>query len=361
MSKWEKVKLGDCFTLSSGKFLPTKNRVEGEYNVYGGNGITGKHNEYFIDDPTVVIGRVGEYCGSVHMTGEKVWVTDNALYVTKFLKTIDTNYICYALNDKNLNRYANKSGQPSISQSAIFNIEIALPPIETQKKISGILDTIVELLAMRKLQLVELDNLIKTIFYDMFGNPMVNEKGWEMHTFKDVATIDTKMTKDFEKYADSPHIGIESIEKGTGNILDYKLVKNCDLISGKYLFSDKHIIYSKIRPNLNKVALPFFNGICSADAYPILPNEDNSDKYYLAYILRSDFFLNYILDFSGRTNIPKVNKQQLEGFQLPLPPIELQNKFANIVNKIEEQKALVKKAIEETQHLFDSLMSEYFE
>ncbi len=240
-------------------------------------------------------------------------------------------------------------------------LKIILPPFEIQKQIADTLDTVSVLLALHKQQFAELDNLIKSTFYDMFGDPVTNEKGWKIYNFTDAAVIDTKMTIDFNTYADYPHIGIDCIEKNTGTILDYKLVKESNLISGKYLFSDKHIIYSKIRPNLNKVALPTFTGLCSADAYPILPIEKIVNRYYLVYILRSEFFLNYILDFCGRTNIPKVNIIQLKGFQLPIPPLYLQIQFATTVSKIEEQKAIVKKAINETQYLFDSLMNEYFE
>jgi type I restriction enzyme S subunit len=240
-------------------------------------------------------------------------------------------------------------------------VKIPQPPIEIHNKIAKTLDTVSELLTMYKQQLVELDNLIRSIFYDMFGDLKSNQMGWKIDIFTSAALIDTNMTNDFETYADYPHIGIDSIEKNTGNIVNYKFVRDSNLISGKYIFSEKHIIYSKIRPNLNKVALPTFSGLCSADAYPILPKDNITNKYYLAYVLRSNYFLKYILDFSGRTNIPKVNKQQLESFRLPIPPIGLQNQFATIVTKIEEQKTLVKKAIDETQYLFDSLMSEYFD
>ncbi|MGU3472834.1 restriction endonuclease subunit S [Paenibacillus sp. D51F] len=293
--------------------------------------------------------------------------TNQALAIIRLSSTKEScpQYIQYVLKSKSVYNQFQKQkqgvAQLNLSLKNIGDLEIPLPPIDRQKHIAKTLDTASELLAMRKQQLAELDNLIKSTFYDMFGNLFKNEKGWRIQSLLDVATIDTKMTKNFEKYEMYPHIGIDSIEKDTGKIIQYKLVKDSNLISGKYLFSEKHIIYSKIRPNLNKVALPTFSGLCSADAYPILPISGISNRYYLAYILRSEFFLNYILDFSGRTNIPKVNKQQLEGFQLPLPPIKLQNQFATIVTKIEEQKALVKKAIEETQHLFDSLMSEYFD
>lgn len=180
--------------------------------------------------------------------------------------------------------------------------------------------------------------MYKSKFIEMFGDLKNNSKEWNILTFNEFAVIDTNMTKDFEQYSDYPHIGIDSIEKNTGNILEYQLVKDSNLKSGKYLFDERHIIYSKIRPNLNKVALPQFKGVCSADAYPILCLDGIADRNYLGYVLRSEFFLNYILAFSGRTNIPKVNKEQLKGFSMPTPPIELQNQFADFVKQVDKLK-----------------------
>ena len=177
----------------------------------------------------------------------------------------------------------------------------------------------------------------KSQFVEMFGNLEINNKKWKIVNILEVASIDTNMTKDFENYAELPHIGIENIEKNTGKLINYISVEKSNLTSGKYIFDERHIIYSKIRPNLNKVATPDFKGLCSADSYPILTNE-KCKKEYLVFVLRSDYFLNYILSYSSRTNIPKVNKEQLSGFDFPLPPIELQNQFADIVKQIDKQK-----------------------
>ena len=146
------------------------------------------------------------------------------------------------------------------------------------------------------------------------------------------------MTTDYEKYADYPHIGIDSIEKDTGRLHGYRTVKQDNVISGKYLFGPQHIIYSKIRPNLNKVALPDFDGLCSADAYPLLPNSENCDRVFLAVVLRSEFFLDYITGLSTRTNMPKVNRKQIAGFKMPLPPLSLQEQFAAFVRQSDKSK-----------------------
>ena len=246
-----------------------------------------------------------------------------------------------------------------INTGIVKELMIPLPPLDVQQKIADVLDNASALIELRKAQMEKLDMLIKSRFIEMFGDLRTNNMSWDMYPFSYVGTIDTHMTNDFELYADVPHIGIENIEKSTGRILSYTLVKDSNLKSGKYPFDERHLIYSKIRPNLNKVAKPNFKGVCSADAYPILPTE-NSNRDYLALVLRSDFFLEYILAFSGRTNIPKVNKKQLERFCLPVPPIRLQNEFAAFVERVEVQKELLQQSLKKLELNYKALMQKCF-
>ena len=211
-------------------------------------------------------------------------------------------------------------------------------PLAEQEKIVGKINAVDDLISSRKKQLSELDRLVKSRFIELFGDLKANPKGWLVKAFPDFAQIDGNMTTDYEKYADYPHIGIDSIEKDTGELKGYRTVKEDGVISGKYIFTPHHIIYSKIRPNLNKVALPSFEGLCSADAYPILPNPATCNRVFLATAMRSQYFLDYILQFSSRTNLPKVNRKEIAGFQMPLPPLELQNQFAAFVEQTDKSK-----------------------
>ena len=136
-ASWPVVKLGMVFKLASGKGLPAKNRFDGPYNVYGGNGITGKHSKYFVDSPTLTIGRVGEYCGAAHITSSKCWITDNALMVTEYLTEVNPEYLEAIINQIDLNQYAKVGGQPSISQSTVYNVPIPLPNIDVQNSIAS--------------------------------------------------------------------------------------------------------------------------------------------------------------------------------------------------------------------------------
>ena len=237
---------------------------------------------------------------------------------------------------------------------------IPIPSLEKQKKICRNLIKAQKVLNENQALFSKYDILIKSRFIEMFGDLATNPKKWIIKNFTECAIIDTKMVKDFEKYADYPHIGIDSIEKETGILSGYRTIKEDNVISGKYLFTPEHIIYSKIRPNLNKVAMPNFNGLCSADAYPILVKNNITTREYLAYVMRSDFYVSYILAFSRRANMPKVNKEQVESFNLPLPPYELQKQFSSFVQQIDKSKFAVQKSLEKAETLYKSLMQRYF-
>ena len=222
---------------------------------------------------------------------------------------------------------------------------IPIPELSKQKEICQNLIKAKKILSSNENLLSKYDTLIKSRFIEMFGDLVKNTKNWKIKNFTECAEIDTNMVKDFEKYADYPHIGIDSIEKETGILSGYRTVKEDNVISGKYLFTPEHIIYSKIRPNLNKVAMPNFEGLCSADAYPILVKKNIATREYLTYVMRSDFFVSYILAFSRRANMPKVNKEQVERFDLPVPPLDLQNQFASFVQQIDKSKFEIEKIV----------------
>lgn len=277
----------------------------------------------------------------------------------KLLKPKDPNivvkYLFYALSNVNI---------PDAGYSRHFKWlkegEIPIPSKEQQSIIVEILDELSYVVQKEKEMLIKFDELVKSRFLELFGDLKLNSKNWKIFSFPEFALIDTQMIHDFHNYEDYPHIGIDSIEKDTGNILAYRTIGEDHVISGKYLFTANHIIYSKIRPNLNKVALPDFDGLCSADAYPILPIEGKSNRYFLAFILRSNLFLSYILAFSNRTNLPKVNKAQIERFRCPLPPIEMQDRFAVFYKQVDKSKMAIQKSLDELETLKKSLMQTYF-
>jgi type I restriction enzyme, S subunit len=133
---WGFARLGSIIKISSGDGLTSANMDKnGTIPVYGGNGITGYHSDYNVEKPEIVIGRVGYYCGSVHLSEDKAWVTDNA-FITRFSATnIYRDFLVWLLKGTNLKADENATAQPVISGRKVYPIIVGLPPIEEQKAI----------------------------------------------------------------------------------------------------------------------------------------------------------------------------------------------------------------------------------
>lgn len=239
--------------------------------------------------------------------------------------------------------------------------KIPLPPLPEQKRIAAILDAADALRAKRRQSIAELDALLQATFLEMFGDPVENPKGWDSAELGKITSIDALMVdpRD-EEYQDLLHYGPDRIEKDSGNLLPALTAAEDQLVSGKFLCHPGEVLYSKIRPYLNKVALVKERCLCSADVYPVKPNDQYLNKEYLWFLLRSNAFLDYVAGFSRRANIPKVNREQFSGYIAPIPPVILQNEFKKIVGNIEIQKARLQVHLAELDMLFASLQQRAF-
>jgi len=167
--EWEVVSLDDFFKLKSGDTKPEDTSNNGIYEVYGGNGITGYSNFKNNDEETLIIGRVGEYCGSVYLVNE-CWITDNALYITKKIKKFDTKYMFYLLYFLNLNQYKSETGQPLLNQTIIGNAKTSYPRnFEEQKQIAKILTTQDKKIETEETNLAKLKELKKGLMNDLLS------------------------------------------------------------------------------------------------------------------------------------------------------------------------------------------------
>ena len=277
-------------------------------------------------------------------------------------KILIPEFLPFILQNERFWKYAyqNRHGSTNtfINWSTLANYRFELPDPDAQRNLATVLWSINDTIEAYRKLIAATDELVKSQFLGLFGDPVTNEKGYVIRPFSDFASIDAQMTTDYKKYADYPHIGIDSIEKDTGKLSGYRTVAEDNVKSGKYLFTKEHIIYSKIRPNLNKVALPTFCGLCSADSYPILPNNEMCNREYLAYVLRSQWFLAYIVPLSGRSNMPKVNREQINGFSWPLPPLDEQEQFAVFIRQSDKSKFELEKALSELTATYKRILAE---
>ena len=355
----EKVKLGQLTNIKTGRLDVNAENPNGKYPFFTCSKNHTYIDEYAFDGESVLVAGNGDL--NVKYYNGKFNAYQRT-YVIQANENLNGKFLYYFLDS-----YVEKLREQSIGGvikyiklGNLTDAEIPLPPLATQQRIATILDQANAIIQNNRGIVQKYDALTQSLFLEMFGDIKSNSKNWDLKPFEYFAKFDTKMTSDFEKYADKPHIGIANIEKETGKLVDYKLISEENLSSGKYIFDESHIIYSKIRPNLNKVALPNFSGLCSADSYPLKVISKNTNRIFFAYVLRSDSFVDFILTHSTRTNIPKANKEQMKKYIGIAPPIELQNQFAERVAVIEAQKQQAQLALSKSEALFLSLLQRDF-
>lgn len=375
MGKWEMVRLGDvCEVLDSMRVPVTaSNRKAGIYPYYGANGIQDYVDEYIFDDELVLLAEDGGNFGSktrpiAYRVSGKCWVNNHA-HVLKPKDMLNIDYLCYSIMFYDVAKIISGTTRAKLNQSAMRKMTIPLPHLEIQQKIAATLDTAAALLKLRQQQLAELEALIQSVFYEMFGDPVRNEKGWEIDNFDRIIEFMTSGSRGWSKYFAEQGEFFITIK----NVRNGKIIKdNMQKIKAP---DNKESMRTKVQENDLLISI-------TAD----LGRTAVVDKYTAsngAYInqhlclIRLDLekiaplFLAIFLESpGGQSQFQKKNQvgvksglnfDSIKSLRVPIPPLSLQTQFAAIVQKIEQQKALVQQSIDETQTLFDSLMSQYFD
>jgi type I restriction enzyme, S subunit len=174
-SGWVEQPIGECFRVRSGEFLPAKAMAQsGEFDVYGGNGIAGKHDKKNLSGENIIIGRVGAKCGNVRHLERDVWLTDNAMCISEFLKAFDYKFLTRALERKDLRKTANQAAQPVISYATIKDVLLEFPTSTMeQANIAQRLDAVERetqrLESMYQQKLALLEELKKSLLHQAFS------------------------------------------------------------------------------------------------------------------------------------------------------------------------------------------------
>jgi type I restriction enzyme S subunit len=309
------------------------------------------------DKDTVLISCIGDI-GKLGIVTESASSNQQITGVKLNKKVFPLFFYYWCKRNKSL--LVNKSRQailPILNNEILGQIKISYPEnLDDQIRIATVLIRAEQLISKRKESIKALDELLKSTFLEMFGD----KQGTTTVLGNVIEIQNGQVHPKNMPYSEMYHVGGANIESETGKLINLKQAKFENLISGKYLFTEQHILYSKIRPYLNKVAIPDFTGICSADIYPIKPKHDYINKQFLRFILMSKQFLGYTDNNSDRANIPKINRKALVLYSFTLPPLPLQNRFAAIVEKVESLKSKYTQSLTELEKLYGSLSQRAF-
>lgn len=253
---------------------------------------------------------------------------------------------------------ANGSGiKMAISATELRKELFPVPMMEEQQKIAHIIYQICLVIEKRKQELLSLDNLIKARFVEMFGKPVSNPKKWPTESLEVVAPV---VNYKGEFHDEVWLLNLDMVEAQTGRIIDYMIVTKDKVGNSTCTFDTSNVLYSKLRPYLNKVVIPDRCGYATSELVPLQPIDTKINREYLAFMLRNNEFVNMINEKVAGAKMPRVSMNDFRKFDVPLPPIEFQNQFADFVHQVDKSKVAVQKALDETKLLFDSLMQKYF-
>ena len=245
---------------------------------------------------------------------------------------------------------------PRLGTKELLGKEFSLPSLCEQRKIVSEFQKINKLIFLRKKQLSKLDELVKSRFIEMFGDPVSNDKGWPHQAMDKVAPSSACSGDSSERVW---LLNLDMVEAQTGRIIDYLYVDKAEVGTSTCGFDEGNVLYSKLRPYLNKVVVPTKKGYCTTELVPLRPNV-KLNRQFLAFLLRSDSFVSFINEKVAGAKMPRVSMNVFREFECILPPIDLQNEFATFVEQTDKAKFEIQKSLEKLETLKKALIQKYF-
>lgn len=347
---WTYKKLNEVCDKSSSNIVINKlDDNNGDYPLFGASGLVKNVDFYHQDKPYIGIVKDGAGVGRVNTYPAYSSLVGTMQYIFPKEECL-LNYVKYFLVKLDLSHCVSGATIPHIYFKDYGKELIPVPPLSTQLSIVSELDKISELIRLKKEQLKDYDNLAQSIFYEMFGDPVVNEKGWEVKRITDLC-IEISAGGDASKH---------EIKKTKDEIFSVPVYSNGIDEDGLYGYSNHATI---IQPAITLAARGTIGAafIRTEPYIPIIrlvsviPDLSKISLTYLFYILKQTEW-----DRTGGT-IPQLPVPKVKQLTLPLPPLPLQQAFAQRIELIERQKAEIQNTISDLETLLASRMQYWFD
>ena len=386
---WEIKTLEDLFDIGSSKRVYESQWRNAGVPFYRAREIVKLSRDGFVDNELFIDEELyKEYankygtpkCGDIMVTGvgtlgvcyivkknDKFYFKDGNILWFKSKEGTNPFYVNYAFKSNYLRQQIDNCNGATVGTFTIVRAKkttIPVPPLAEQERIVEELDLLSSIIDKKKAQLKELDQLAQSIFYDMFGDPITNEKGWEVQALSTVCDV-RDGTHDSPKYVDNgyPLITSKNVVNGTISFDNVNLISERDLIAinARSKVDDGDIIMPMIgtigKPTIviktREFAIKNVALIKFSEAKRVL-------NIYIQKLLDSESYSRFIKEQNRGGTQKFISLGMIRKLPTPLPPLSLQQEFASKIEAIERQKSLIQQSIVETQTLFDSRMDYWF-
>lgn len=278
-------------------------------------------------------------------------------------------YLLYLLFLKNKGildtRYGKGVTIQHLVKSSLLSIYVPVPPLPQQERIVAELDLLTGIIDKQKSQLKELDNLAQSIFYDMFGDPIENEKGWKVEKMGEVCTIERGGSpRPIEQYLTDAENGINWIKIGDATDGGMVITSTKQKIKPEGMKKSRYVHKGDfLLSNSMSFGRPYILGVdgCIHDGWLVIQDTKHVfNKIYLYYLLGSSQIYKAFQSMAVGGVVNNLNKDIVKAVRVAIPGLEFQESFAQKIQSIESQKAAINRSIAEIQKLFDYTMDKYF-
>ncbi|MGU9116815.1 restriction endonuclease subunit S [Clostridium perfringens] len=300
--------------------------------------------------------------------------TNQAIVGLNHNEKIDTNYLYYFLKSQKdkISNISRGVAQNNINMSILKDIKVPIPDKTVQLKISEVLDNAQGLIDKRKKQIEELDLLVKSKFIEMFGDPVINPKGWKYPKIEEVVANEKNAIKagpfgsalKKEYYIKSGYkiYGQEQVISGDINLGDYYISEEKYKELENYAIKSNDVLISLVGTYGKLLIVPtiFEAGIINPRLMKITFNSNLINTIYFKFFFQSESLRNRLSDNTHGGTMPILNVGIVRNINIPIPPIELQNQFADFVKQVDKLKFEMEKSLKELEDNFNSLMQNAF-
>ena len=345
----------ECCTILDSQRIPitAKNRIAGCYPYYGANGVQDYVSDYIFDDELVLLAEDGGNFGSksrpiAYRVSGKCWVNNHA-HVLKPKENLNVDYLCYSLMFYDTNNLVNGATRKKLTQSTMRQMKIPYLNIKDQLKIVKKLKKIEEMMQNYRNQINLLDELVKARFVELFGDPVYNEKQWKVEQFGSLGELKRGKSKHRPRNdpillgGKYPLIQTGDISNSHTYIQTYKSTYSEEGLKQSKMWKAGTLCIT-IAANIAESAILTFDACFPDSIVGFLPN----DKVNLIFIHHWLDFLQPILEENAPAVAQKnLNVASLEKVGVILPPLELQNQFADFVKEVDKSRFIIKSMIKE--------------